>query len=141
MSTSRVRIAVLWACTGLFLLRVLGQVEVVLIAPAWLPPMEQWYSGLLPYPLLLPAQIALLMLMTGLVVRERRVPRFANDRNWLRVVSLIYFAAMLSRLIIQYLRGADNVIDAGGIPVAFHWVLALFLLVLSRNTTTRERPS
>ncbi len=141
MSTSQVRIVVLWACTGLFLLRVLGQVEVVLIAPAWLPPMEQWYSGLLPYPLLLPAQIALLMLMTGLVVRERRVRRFANDRNWLRIVSLIYFAAMLSRLIIQYLRGADDVIDAGGIPVAFHWVLALFLLVLSRNTTTRERPS
>jgi hypothetical protein len=136
-----VRIAVLWACTGLFLLRVLGQVEVVLIAPAWLPPMEQWYSGLLPYPLLLPAQIALLMLMTGLVVREKRVRRFAHDRYWLRIVSLIYFAAMLSRLIIQYLRGADNVIDAGGIPVAFHWVLALFLLVLSRNTTTRERPS
>jgi hypothetical protein len=141
VSTSQVRIAVLWACTGLFLLRVLGQVEVVLIAPAWLPPMEQWYSGLLPYPLLLPAQIALLMLMTSLVVREKRVRRFAHDRNWLRVVSLIYFAAMLSRLIIQYLRGADNVIDAGGIPVAFHWVLALFLLVLSRNTTTRERPS
>lgn len=139
MSTSQVRIVVLWTCTGLFLLRVLGQIEVVLIAPAWLPPMEQWYSGLLPYPLLLPAQIALLMLMTGLVVRERRVRRFANDRNWLRIVSLIYFAAMLARLIIQYLRGADDVIDAGGIPVAFHWVLALFLLVLSRNTTTRER--
>lgn len=130
------RIAVLWACIGLFLLRVLGQLEVVLIAPIWLPPMEQWYSGLLPYPLLLPAQILILMLMTGLTVNEMRRPH-APRRDWLRVVSLIYFTAMLSRLILQYLRGADDLIAAGGIPVAFHWVLALFLLVLS--TSTRER--
>ena len=133
------RIVVLWTCVGLFLLRVLGQIEVVLIAPAWLPPMEQWYSGLLPYPLLLPAQIVILMLMTGLVVREMGRSHAAPRRNWLRVVSLVYFAAMLLRLIIQYLKGAEDVIAAGGIPVAFHWVLALFLLVLSRDTMDRER--
>lgn len=139
MSTHRMRILVLWTCIGLFLLRVLGQLEVVLVAPAWLPPMEQWYSGLLPYPLLLPAQILILMLMTGLTVNEmRRSPPVAS-RDWLRVVSLIYFAAMLLRLIVQFLRGADDLIAAGGIPVAFHWVLALFLLVLSSGTTDRER--
>ena len=137
MSTYQARILVLWTCTGLFLLRVLGQIEVVLIAPAWLPPMEQWYSGLLPYPLLLPAQILILMLMTGLVVNEIRRPSPA--REWLRVVSLVYFAVMLVRLIVQFLRGADDFIAAGGIPVAFHWVLALFLFVLSKNTPARER--
>jgi hypothetical protein len=131
MSTHRLRIAMLWACIGLFLLRVLGQIEVVLIAPAWLPPMEGWYSGLLPYPLLLPAQILILMLMTALTVNEMRRPYGAAAREWLRVVALIYFAAMVVRLMVQFLRGADNVIAAGGIPVAFHWVLALFLLVLS----------
>ncbi len=31
------------------------------------------------------------------------------------------------------MRGAGGVIAAGGIPVAFHWVLALFLLVLARR--------
>jgi hypothetical protein len=66
------RIVVLWTCTGLFLLRVLGQLEVVLVAPTWLPTMEQWFSGLLPYPLLLPAQVLILMLMTGLTVNEMR---------------------------------------------------------------------
>jgi hypothetical protein len=131
------RILVLWTCIGLFLLRVLGQLEVVLVAPAWLPPMEQWYSGLLPYPLLLPAQILILMLMTGLTVNEMRRSPPAASRDWLRVVSLIYFAAMLLRLIVQFLRGADDLIAAGGIPVAFHWVLALFLLVLSSRTTDR----
>ena len=139
MSTHRMRMFVLWTCIGLFLLRVLGQLEVVLIAPDWLPPMEQWYSGLLPYPLLLPAQILILMLMTGLAVNEIRRPHPARD--WLRVVSLIYFAAMLVRLIVQFLRGADDLIAAGGIPVAFHWVLALFLLVLSRSTGGRRSAS
>lgn len=143
MSTRRERIVVLWVCIGLFLLRVLGQLEVVLIAPDWLPPMEQWYSGLLPYPLLLPAQILILMLMTGLTVNEMRRPVSVITRprarwNWLRDLSLIYFGAMVLRLILQYLRGAEDVIGAGGIPVAFHWVLALFLLVLSRKPTDRE---
>lgn len=134
------RIVVLWTCIGLFLLRVLGQLEVVLIAPDWLPPMEQWYSGLLPYPLLLPAQILILMLMTGLVVNEMRRPHPA--RAWLRVVSLLYFAAMLVRLMVQFIRGADDLIAAGGIPVAFHWVLALFLLVLSSSTARAvDRPN
>ena len=137
------RIVVLWTCTGLFLLRVLGQLEVVLIAPTWLPTMEQWYSGLLPYPLLLPAQILILMLMTGLVVHEmlRPQPVFLRPHrrwNWLRDLSIIYFTAMLLRLIVQYRGGAEDIIAAGGIPVAFHWVLALFLLVLSRNSTDRE---
>lgn len=136
------RIVALWACIGLFLLRVLGQIEVVLIAPAWLPPMEQWYSGLLPYPLLLPAQILILMLMTGLTVNEMRSPRRhrIGRWNWLRDLSLIYFGAMVLRLVLQFLRGAEDVIAAGGIPVAFHWVLALFLLVLSRPCAV-DRPN
>jgi len=133
------RIRVLWVCIGLFLLRVLGQLEVVLIAPPWLPTMEQWYSGLLPYPLLLPAQILILMLMTALTVNEMRRAHDAAGRKWLRVFSLLYFVAMVVRLVVQFLRGADDVIAAGGIPVAFHWVLALFLLVFSRPITSRER--
>ena len=39
-----------------FLGRVAGQAVVALVAPAWLPPMEEWYSGLIPYPVLLPIQ-------------------------------------------------------------------------------------
>ena len=45
----------MWACVVLFMFRVLGQVYVALYAPRWLPPMGEWYSGLLPYYLLLPA--------------------------------------------------------------------------------------
>ena len=51
----------LWIFLALFLLRVLGQVVVVLRAPRWLPPMEQW--NLTPYRLLLPTQILFLAVM------------------------------------------------------------------------------
>lgn len=132
----RTRIVVLWICVALFFLRVIGQIEVLLLAPPWLPPMNDWYSGLLPYPLLLPAQILLLMLMAVLVVGEMRTSDATNAtarwRRWVRRAALVYFAVMVLRLTIQLARGAEDVIAAGGIPVAFHWVLALFLLVLSR---------
>src|SRR6516165_4376022 len=53
--------------TFLFVLRVAGQVLVGLGEASLLPPFERWYSGLLPYWLLLPAQIALIVLMLKIV--------------------------------------------------------------------------
>jgi hypothetical protein len=47
--------------TLLFVLRVSGQVLVGVREVSFLPPFEQWYSGLLPYPLLLLVQIALII--------------------------------------------------------------------------------
>lgn len=129
------RAILLWTCTALFLVRVIGQIEVLLIAPDWLPPMEAWYSGLLPYPLLLPAQILILMLMCALNLRVNAEPHTANAkwRWWVSGFALVYCAAMLLRLPIQLLRGASDVIAAGGVPVAFHCVLALYLKALARN--------
>jgi hypothetical protein len=137
------RQAVLWLCIGLFLARVIGQIETVLIEPRWLPPMDDWYSGLLPYPVLLPAQILLLMLMVALVMVQAygRVSRFAAGR-WqrrVRMFALIYFAVMAVRLLVQFARGAPDAIAAGGIPVAFHWILALFFLVLARAPNLSAR--
>jgi hypothetical protein len=53
---------------------VLGQLVVVLArssaerggglrAPRWLPPMDQWQSGLLRYPVLVPGQVLVLSVM------------------------------------------------------------------------------
>jgi len=131
--SDRLRPAILWICTLLFLLRVLGQIEVLLLAPSWLPPMDAWYSGLLPYPLLLPAQILVLMTMSVLTMATRELRSGAG--RWRRIVrgfALCYFVIMLLRLIVQLLRGASDALAAGGIPIAFHWVLALYLLVLAR---------
>jgi cytochrome c biogenesis factor len=101
--------------------------------------MNEWYSGLIPYPILLPLQIVLLMVMSAVVMREVHAGPRASGRSWVRRIAIVYFAVMLLRLVVQLLRGADNVIDAGGIPVAFHWVLALFLLVLARRNSTMGR--
>lgn len=132
-SEGRGRLTILWVCILLFLLRVVGQLEVLLLEPAWLPPMHDWYSGLIPYPILLPLQIVLLMIMAAVVVRK------ITAGPWVRRIAIVYFAVMLLRLIVQLMRGADSVIEAGGIPVAFHWVLALFLLVLARRNSTTGR--
>src|SRR6185503_1374051 len=57
---------VLWLFTALLVSRVLGQLIVAVRAPAWLPPMPQWQSGLVPYPLLLACQAVVLALMVSI---------------------------------------------------------------------------
>jgi hypothetical protein len=46
----------------LFCLRVLGQILVAFFHVPFLPPMEEWFSGLLPYPGLLTTQILIIAL-------------------------------------------------------------------------------
>src|SRR5437879_7372841 len=54
---------VLWFLLFLFCLRVAGQALVAAFAVPFLPPMQQWYSGVLPYPILLPVQILIIVLL------------------------------------------------------------------------------
>lgn len=49
--------------TTLFFFRVAGQALVALGSVGWLPAMEHWSSGLLPYPALLAIQIVMLFVM------------------------------------------------------------------------------
>jgi hypothetical protein len=129
--------ALLWSCVALFAARVVGQFEASLVAPAWLPDMDAWYSGLMPYPLLLPAQIALLMLMAVVAWNRRvRTGRFARSNpraaGLLRIFAGLYFAGMAVRLGVNVFENGAEFWRHGAIPVAFHWVLALFLLVSGR---------
>ena len=124
-SRTGVTLAVL---TALFFLRVAGQALVAFAGVTWLPPMESWYSGLLPYPLLLPAQIAILIvqaLVTRGVWRERGF--FARSRpragRFLQGFSYVYALAMLIRIL---------ALRTHLIPVTFHWVLAAWLFTLGR---------
>jgi hypothetical protein len=136
--------ALLWSCIALFAARVVGQFESLLVAPAWLPDMDAWYSGLLPYPLLLPVQMALLMVM-AVVAWNRRVrtgcfarsnPRAAGV---VRILACIYFVVMAMRLGVNVIDNGAEFWRHGAIPVAFHWVLALFLLVSGRASSTMGR--
>ena len=129
--------ALLWTCVALFAARVIGQLEVLLVEPTWLPDMEAWFSGLLPYPVLLPAQIAILMLMAVVAWNPRvRNGGFARSHprtaGALRIFAGIYFLVMVIRLAVNLFDNGHDFWREGAIPVAFHWVLALFVLVSGR---------
>ena len=119
----------------LFVLRVIGQLVVLIFEPAWLPPMKDWYSGLLPYPLLLPSQIAIIVLM---IVMIRQVSRPNAPQRRLAigiwVFAAIYAGVMLVRLIILRTSHPELLwYEGGAIPVMFHWVLATFLVLYGRR--------
>jgi hypothetical protein len=130
--------ALLWSCVALFAARVIGQFEALLIAPTWLPDMDAWYSGLMPYYLLVPAQVAILMAMSATAWNRRiRSGAFAraNPRTAgaLRISAGIYFTVMVVRLGVNIIDNGAEFWRHGAIPVVFHWVLALFVLVAGRD--------
>jgi hypothetical protein len=134
----------LWTCVALFAARVIGQLETALLALAWLPDMDAWHSGLVPYPLLLPAQIAILMLMS-VVAWNRRIRNGsfarANPRTAgaLRIFAGLYFVVIAVRLGVTVIDNGGEFWREGAIPVAFHWVLALFLLVAGRMPAEQQQ--
>lgn len=123
------RAAVLWFLLSLFALRVLGQLLVVAGLAPFLPPMDDWQSGLLPYPLLLVSQVLILgALATVCAQFSRGNGYFVRRHGWLArplwIVGWIYAAGMIVR---YYLLRRD------AIPVIFHIVLAAFLLVVAQH--------
>ena len=75
---------VLWLCSVLMLLRVVGQLVVFLRAPSWLPPMAQWQSGLVPYGFLLFTQGVVLVLMFSIAADFTR-----NAGFWVRPMPVL----------------------------------------------------
>lgn len=128
---------VLWLLASLFLLRVLGQILVASLQVTWLPPMAQWHSGLMPYPMLLPVQVLILMVMMkigrdfsrgeGFFVRPRRL--LGRPLVWF---SVLYAASMVLRYVVTMALHPERRWFGGTIPIIFHWVLAGYLFVLGR---------
>ena len=103
----------------LFIGRVVGQILVVLFAPRWLPPMQAWQSGLLPYPLLLASQLAIIALQVAMI---RQIAAGAPPNRpfviGIFIFATIYAGAMVVRFFVKRYPL---------IPILFHWVLAAFL--------------
>ena len=100
--------------------------------------MQDGYSGLLPYSILLPIQVAILLIQAriswdlwrGSGFFTQRYPRFGVRLGWF---SYGYFAVMVIRyLITMVLFPERRWLGSGTIPIVFHWVLAAFLLTWSR---------
>ncbi len=118
--------AILWFLTLLFTLRVTGQLIVRFYSVSFLPPFNEWYSGLLAYPYLLTAQILIIVLMGKIsldITRGRGY--FAEPQGWFRnfvfFFGIIYLLAMLAR---YFWFGVS-------IMVVFHWALASFLILFA----------
>lgn len=114
----------------LFLLRVAGQLLVVLRAPAWLPPMRQWH--LMSYRYLLPSQIGLLALMALIDVGLFRSSSPLADAEpafgrFLIGFSYVYAGAMALRYAVRMSRRPGERWFGGAIPIVFHFVLAAFV--------------
>ena len=128
---------VLTALTLLFLARVVGQVLVVFVGVPWLPPVESWYSGLLPYPVLLPVQVVILAAQaildraawTGRAWLVRPRPHAARRLRWF---TYLYACAMAMRWMVT---------GTHAIPVVFHWVLAAYLHNLAGLWRPAAEPS
>jgi len=121
--------------TALFAGRVLGQALVAFVGVTWLPPMQMWFSGVIPYPALFIIQLLLLWLMIK-ITRDiwRGTGVFAVMRpHWSKFlkkfsavyVSLMAFRYVLTMILYPEMRWTGNII-----PVIFHFVLAGFIFVL-----------
>ena len=130
-------VLILWVLLCLFIVRVLGQ---LLVAVGWgwfLPPMNAWYSGLLPYRYLLPAQILIIALYGSISVSFTRgkgllvAPAHRLGRV-LQVFGAVYFVGMLIRYAVTMFRYPERRWTGGSIPVFFHLVLSAFILALAR---------
>ena len=124
---------ILTVCTSLFALRVFGQAFVITRVPRWLPSNVHWYSGLLPYKFLLPAQLlflAIMIVITLAVYRDE--PFFATD-GWnlaapiLVVISGVYFVSMAFRYVLTMALRPERRWFKRTIPIWFHMVLAVAL--------------
>lgn len=120
----------------LFILRVVGQILVAFFNVPFLPPMADWYSGLIPYPLLLFCQFAIIALFGKICIDFAGLGgHFAVPDRKLGVAltrfGMLYVSAMMIRYALLLGTHPHEIWVRGCIPIVFHWVLASFLLVLA----------
>ena len=131
---------VLWFLLFLFCLRVAGQALVATFAVPFLPPMQQWYSGVIPYPILLPVQILIIGVLAKVATDFTRrrgffvVPRRTMGRL-LQWFSYLYWGGMAVRYVVSMALHPERRWLGGTIPIFFHCVLATFLFVVGRYHT------
>ena len=115
-----------------------GQLLVAVFDVGFLSPMEAWYSGLIPYPVLLAIQFVILASQFE-ISRELWVgaggvsaPRPVLGRM-LAGLSVVYFLTMVARYLVTNVMPPDAGWFGDTIPIVFHGVLAAYMWVLSRH--------
>jgi hypothetical protein len=121
----------LWLLLALFAFRVLAQPLSLVLHSAILPRFDSWQGAVLPYGLLLAAQLLLLTAFgwtayrfsTGVVRPRRSVGAVALT------IGSLYFLSMVARLLLGLTVLNHQRWFASPIPTIFHLVLAAWVLV------------
>ena len=109
------------------------QLRIVSSVPLRYPSFEQRYSGVVPYWLLLPLQIALIALLLRIVRDFAQGDGYFVDLKphtdaALKMLSYIYFLSMVVRYIVTMAWHPELRWFTGTIPIWFHMDLAAFIL-------------
>ena len=121
----------LWSLSGLFALRVFGQLLQLKLDIPYLPPFEAWHSAVVPYGLLVTSQFVILSSYMWVAHRfsKRYVrPSALAARIWLSIGS-VYAVVMIGRLVVGLTGLSPNPWFSNYLPTFFHIVLAAFMLV------------
>jgi hypothetical protein len=124
------RVGILRALGLLFLARVCVQLVQRIGEVSWLPPFDAWQSGALPYPVLVAAQVAILIAMVVIISRAARGQVTLRGAA-LRVVfvfGVVYLLLMSVRLMAGLTVAEDGSWFDNPLPSLFHLVLATFVL-------------
>ena len=120
------------ALAGLFVLRVLAQLILAIHPLAFLPPFQAWHGAVLPYPLLVASQVAIMLVLGSVLWRVRTDAISPRPWKYRMCFTLggIYFAFMAFRLLAGLTFLAENPWFSKSLPAFFHVVLATFVLML-----------
>ena len=125
-------VAIMWLLLALFVARVGGQILAATTRPRWLPPMERWYSGVMPYRYLLPSQLLITALVVAMIISVSRADgTLGSPRSTIGIGTLVgsyvYAAGMVWRAMHRAMQPRER--RGVVIPIVFHFVLASFLFV------------
>ena len=97
--------------------------------------MDEWQSGLLPYPVLLASQIVILAVLAMICVQfSRGRGYFVRYHTWLGTPLWIVGWMYAIGMVVRYTALRRDII-----PVIFHIVLASFMLVVAHHHRRRSR--
>ena len=117
----------------LFALRVAGQAIQHWVPLSFLPAFHSFQGSNLPYAILLPVQLAILAVMLGVVWRvyAGTLEQRRRASRTLTIAGGIYVATMLTRLAVGLTVPNAPAWFRSEISTVFHFVLAIFVLVLA----------
>ena len=115
-----------------FVLRVIGQAVQLWLPVGFLPPFDDWQGSSLPYPILLGAQI-LIILIAGWVIRRMWLgaklipPRLIIP---VLVLGMVYFGGMAMRILMGLTLFPESDWFTSWISSALHLVLAVQVVMI-----------